>query len=158
MFPFRIARRSLRTYIFLVTFAATFILFSLAPTESVISTGPLTTAAAYLPKLAHQVRWSTPGPKSNPWDLDSDNLYPEPPPPRPTHIFRPDGLLQVNPGGRHPILDLIDHAEREWDAKLARASKTLPDAVREYHRRYSRAPPPGFDKWYASPSPRQTLV
>ncbi|KAG2123705.1 glycosyltransferase family 90 protein [Suillus cothurnatus] len=111
MFPFRIARRSLRTYIFLVTFAATFILFSLAPTESVIST--------------------------------------EPPPPRPTHIFRPDGLLQVNPGGRHPILDLIDHAEKEWDAKLARASKTLPDAVREYHRRYSRAPPPGFDKWWA---------
>ncbi|KAG2085479.1 glycosyl transferase family 90-domain-containing protein [Suillus cothurnatus] len=149
MFPFRIARRSLRTYIFLVTFAATFILFSLAPTESVISTGPLTTAAAYLPKLAHQVRWSTPGPTSNPWDLDSDNLYPEPPPPRPTHIFRPDGLLQVNPGGRHPILDLIDHAEKEWDAKLARASKTLPDAVREYHRRYSRAPPPGFDKWWA---------
>ncbi|KAJ8579928.1 hypothetical protein M405DRAFT_835218, partial [Rhizopogon salebrosus TDB-379] len=26
-------------------------------------------------------------------------------------------------------------------AKLARASRTLPEAVREYHRRYARAPP-----------------
>ncbi|KAG2036385.1 glycosyl transferase family 90-domain-containing protein [Suillus americanus] len=151
MFPFRITRRVLRALIFLVIFACTFLVFTLAPTKSVIGiTGPLATAA-YFPKLANQVHWSAPAPapESNPWDLDSNNLYPEPPPKRPPHTFRPDGLLQVTPGGRHPILDLIEHAEREWDAKLARASKTLPDAVREYHRRYSRAPPPGFDRWWA---------
>ncbi|KAG0702517.1 glycosyl transferase family 90-domain-containing protein, partial [Suillus ampliporus] len=68
---------------------------------------------------------------------------------RPAHTFRPDGLLQVNPGGRHPILDLIARAEEEWDAKLAHASQTLPEAVHEYHRRYARAPPLGFDRWWA---------
>ncbi|KAG1814630.1 glycosyl transferase family 90-domain-containing protein, partial [Suillus subaureus] len=148
MFPFRITRRSQRALIFLVIFACTFLLFTLAPNESVISTGPLATAA-YFPKLAYQVHWSAPTQGSSPWDLDSNDLYPEPPPKLPAHTFRPDGLLQVSPGGRHPILDLIDHAESGWDAKLARASKTLPEAVREYHRRYSRAPPPGFDKWWA---------
>ncbi|KAG1825492.1 uncharacterized protein BJ212DRAFT_1230009, partial [Suillus subaureus] len=50
---------------------------------------------------------------------------------------------------RHPILDLIEHVEKEWDAKLVRARKTLPESVREHHRRYSRAPPPGFDGWCA---------
>ncbi|KAG1724296.1 glycosyl transferase family 90-domain-containing protein [Suillus paluster] len=50
---------------------------------------------------------------------------------RPAHTFRPDGLLE------------------EWDAKLARASRTLPEAVREYRRRYTRAPPPGFNRWWS---------
>ncbi|KAG1844512.1 hypothetical protein DFJ58DRAFT_802581 [Suillus subalutaceus] len=149
MFPFRITRRTQRALIFLVIFSCTFLIFTLAPSKSAISTNPLSATAAYFPKLAHQVHWSAPAPGSNSWDLDSNNLYPEPPTKRPPHTFRPDGLLQVKPGGRHPILDLIEHAEREWDAKLARASKTLPEAVREYHRRYSRAPPPGFDKWWA---------
>ncbi|GAA5959239.1 hypothetical protein JCM8115_000048 [Rhodotorula mucilaginosa] len=49
---------------------------------------------------------------------------------------------------RHPIHDLINNATREWEAKLARQSKTLVEAVREYKRRYNRNPPKGFDKWF----------
>ncbi|KAG1797482.1 glycosyl transferase family 90-domain-containing protein [Suillus plorans] len=146
MSPFRITRRSLRAYIFLVIFASSFVVFTLTPSHSVVSTNLPTNFSIYLPRV-YQAHRSAP--TGSPWDLDSDTLYPEPPPQRPSHIFRPDGLLEVHPGGRHPILDLIEHAEKEWDAKLARASKTLPEAVREYHFRYSRAPPPGFDRWWA---------
>ncbi|KAF8908170.1 glycosyl transferase family 90-domain-containing protein [Gymnopilus junonius] len=64
------------------------------------------------------------------------------------HKFRPDGLLDVNQDGAHPIYELISRAESEWEAKLERASKTLDEAVAEYRRRYSRPPPKGFDLWW----------
>ncbi|KAF9240419.1 glycosyl transferase family 90-domain-containing protein [Melanogaster broomeanus] len=64
------------------------------------------------------------------------------------HTYTPDGLLVVNPNGSHPIFDLIHKAETEWEAKLARASKTLDAAVVEYKRRYRRPPPLGFDRWW----------
>lgn len=63
------------------------------------------------------------------------------------HRYRSDGLLEVNPNGPHPIYELIENAEAEWDAKVARSSKTLKAAVIEYERRYERPPPLGFDKW-----------
>jgi len=63
------------------------------------------------------------------------------------HVRRSDGLLEVNPQGRHPIYDLVDKAKKKWNAKVARQSKTLRDAVREYKRRYRRDPPLGFDRW-----------
>lgn len=63
------------------------------------------------------------------------------------HKFRPDGLLEVDPSGRHPIYDLIERAEKDWAAKVKRQSKTLDEAVTEYERRYKRAPPKGFDDW-----------
>lgn len=63
------------------------------------------------------------------------------------HTYRSDGLLEVNLDGPHPIFELVNRAEQEWNAKLARASKTLEEGVREYVRRYGRAPPKGFDKW-----------
>lgn len=63
------------------------------------------------------------------------------------HKYRPDGLLEVNQDGPHPIYELIARAEKEWEAKLARASTTLEDAVKEYKRRYNRSPPKGFDRW-----------
>jgi hypothetical protein len=63
------------------------------------------------------------------------------------HKFREDGLLEVNPDGRHPIYDLMARAERKWEEKLARQSKTLTEAVLEYKRRYQRDPPLGFDHW-----------
>ncbi|KAG6918814.1 hypothetical protein DXG01_011566 [Tephrocybe rancida] len=65
------------------------------------------------------------------------------------HIYRPDGLLEVNPNGPHPIFELIQDAERVWDAKIAKSSKTLAAAVAEYERRYTRLPPHGFDLWWA---------
>lgn len=64
-----------------------------------------------------------------------------------SHRFRSDGLLEVDPAGRHPIYDLIDKAEKEWEAKHKRQSRTLDEAVEEYERRYKRAPPKGFDEW-----------
>lgn len=63
------------------------------------------------------------------------------------HIYRNDGLLQVNPSGPHPIFELIQSAQSAWDRKLERASPTLQDAVDEYYRRYSRRPPRGFGDW-----------
>lgn len=69
-------------------------------------------------------------------------------PPLAEHKYHDDGLLEVNPYGRHPIYDLVARAEQEWEAKQGRASRTLHDAVVEYKRRYKRDPPKGFDKWW----------
>ncbi len=63
------------------------------------------------------------------------------------HTYRPDGLLEVNYNGPHPIFGLIRQAEKDWEEKLNKASKTLVDAVKEYRRRYKRDPPKGFDLW-----------
>lgn len=151
-----LGRKSFRTYVFLVVFVCTLTAFTPAPTS--IGTAPFKAhksqrlfgykpnpaAEPPAPHLEYHVHTDTEPAPSTP-------EQPLVPPPRPTHTFRPDGLLQVNPDARHPILDLIDRAEHDWNAKLARASRTLPDAVHEYHRRYNRAPPPGFDKWRVLP-------
>ena len=66
------------------------------------------------------------------------------------HTVHENGLLLVNDrGGAHPILELLAKAQRDWDDKLARQSKTLEQAVQEYKRRYHMNPPRGFDKWWA---------
>ncbi|KAL0959264.1 hypothetical protein HGRIS_014535 [Hohenbuehelia grisea] len=64
------------------------------------------------------------------------------------HEYRNNGLLEVNPSAPHPIPELIARAEASWKSKLGKASKTLEEAVVEYKRRYKRAPPRGFDKWW----------
>jgi hypothetical protein len=64
-----------------------------------------------------------------------------------SHTFHPNGLLLVNPKGRHPILALIEHAEKKWRNLIKRQSTTLEEAVDEYKRRYRRNPPLGFDHW-----------
>jgi hypothetical protein len=48
----------------------------------------------------------------------------------------------------HPITHLMEAAEAEYRQKLERQSTTLPAAVAEYRRRYGRAPPRGFDRWW----------
>lgn len=63
------------------------------------------------------------------------------------HTFHKNGLLVVNDKGRHPITVLIEEAETRWNAKLARQSTTLSEAVAEYKSRYRRNPPRGFDAW-----------
>ena len=64
-----------------------------------------------------------------------------------SHKFRDDGLLEVNPEGRHPIYDLMSRAERIWEDKLASQSKTLGEAINQYRQRYHREPPLGFGDW-----------
>ncbi|EJT99477.1 hypothetical protein DACRYDRAFT_117721 [Dacryopinax primogenitus] len=66
----------------------------------------------------------------------------------PRHRYLPSGLLRSNPRGRHPIYDLIGDAERAWQEKVDKQSRTLEEAVAEYGRRYRRPPPRGFDKWW----------
>lgn len=63
------------------------------------------------------------------------------------HIYMDNGLVAVNPHGRHPIYDLLDRSQKAWQEKSARQSTTLQQAVKEYRRRYQRSPPKGFDLW-----------
>ena len=48
----------------------------------------------------------------------------------------------------HPITELMDDAKVAF-TNFAKQSKTLPEAVAEYKRRYARYPPRGFDHWWA---------
>ncbi|TFB04883.1 Beta-1,2-xylosyltransferase 1 [Trichoderma ghanense] len=48
----------------------------------------------------------------------------------------------------HPIIHLMEDAQREFADVKKRQSKSLKDAVQEYRRRYGIPPPPRFDKWY----------
>jgi hypothetical protein len=63
-----------------------------------------------------------------------------------------NGLLSVNmtlPVSAHPIKQLIKDAKVKWEAKNAKQSKTLKQAVSEYKRRNGGLnPPKGFDKWW----------
>ncbi|GAA5925127.1 uncharacterized protein JCM15063_004929 [Sporobolomyces koalae] len=68
---------------------------------------------------------------------------------RSRHTFHPNGLLLVNPKGKHPIHQLIERAEKRWKDKVAQQSRTLSQAVAEYKQRYRRNPPKGFDDWWA---------
>ncbi|KAL7419480.1 hypothetical protein Q5752_006318 [Cryptotrichosporon argae] len=65
------------------------------------------------------------------------------------HRYLLDGLVVPDPGGQHPIYDLLDRASQAWAAKMGKASTTLRQAVDEYRKRYGRAPPKGFDRWWA---------
>ncbi|TFK42149.1 hypothetical protein BDQ12DRAFT_598807 [Crucibulum laeve] len=87
-----------------------------------------------------QIRLNQPQDKTRPDSLRAGSLE--------KHTYRVDGLLDVNPNGQHPIIELIRDAEESWQKKLDGASKTLSQAVKEYQRRYSRPPPKGFDKWW----------
>ncbi|KAJ7596498.1 glycosyl transferase family 90-domain-containing protein [Mycena floridula] len=64
------------------------------------------------------------------------------------HVYRQDGVLEVNLGGPHPIFELMRAAEDEWNRKLTASSKSLAEAVQEYRRRYHRNPPKGFNLWW----------
>jgi hypothetical protein len=59
------------------------------------------------------------------------------------------GMLRVDPTSAvHPVYQLIRDARAAWDAKVARQSTSLRQAADEYVRRYRRAPPAGFDRWW----------
>src|SRR6267154_4270940 len=128
-----LTRKSLRVYIFLVVFGCSLTLFTLAPIDTVRTPRRIKSVLHWNLSIPPEY----PAPSHLEYDslhLDSNSLYPEPPNldrkasvSRPSHTFRPDGLLQVTPGGRHPILDLIARAEDEWNTTLSNASQTLPE-------------------------------
>lgn len=89
-------------------------------------------------------RWEETPRKPNP----DPQPQPQPKTLLPQHTYLPNGLLQVDPHGAHPVFELIANAEAEWASKIARSSKTFDQAVREYERRYKRKPPLGFDIWW----------
>jgi hypothetical protein len=62
--------------------------------------------------------------------------------------------------GHHPIDRLMWEAEINHETYVAQASAStnLKDAVRNYRKRYSRHPPPGFDHWYRYATDRGSLV
>ncbi|CAG8981115.1 hypothetical protein HYALB_00013412 [Hymenoscyphus albidus] len=61
-------------------------------------------------------------------------------------------------GDSHPMWQLIKDNEMEFERKLAAQSKTLPEAVVEYKRRYGIPPPPNFDKWFAFAKEREVVL
>lgn len=71
------------------------------------------------------------------------------PPPEP--IQHPQLHAEHNtypPLKEHPISHLFGNARQTFDNVRSRQSKTLPEAVEEYKRRYNMHPPPHFDKWF----------
>ncbi|KAJ3879476.1 capsular associated protein [Lentinula edodes] len=48
----------------------------------------------------------------------------------------------------HPITRMMDEAEERFRDKVERQSKTLPEAIEEYKRRYGMPPPKGFGGWW----------
>lgn len=61
------------------------------------------------------------------------------------------GLIQVaeGPVEPHPIIPLLREAKEKWHKMTTSQSRTFDRATRNYKARYGRAPPPGFDKWFA---------
>jgi hypothetical protein len=49
----------------------------------------------------------------------------------------------------HPVELLIRKGQEDFKRLIDQQSQTLESAETEYRRRYSRSPPPGFDKWFA---------
>jgi hypothetical protein len=60
--------------------------------------------------------------------------------------------------GGHPIESLIIKAKQDFTTLIDRQSKTLEEAETEYRRRYSRDPPPGFDKWFAYAQSHDSVI
>ncbi|GMK57357.1 hypothetical protein CspeluHIS016_0401910 [Cutaneotrichosporon spelunceum] len=76
------------------------------------------------------------------------------------HTFSDTGhlLLSDDPNAPHPIPTLITLGEERWASLLAARSRTLAEAVDEYRRRYGRAPPRGFDKWWGFAQAHNVLL
>ncbi|OXB38294.1 hypothetical protein LQV05_006535 [Cryptococcus neoformans] len=59
---------------------------------------------------------------------------------------------------QHPIPKLMADARNEFDQKIKKQSKSLPEAVAEYKKRYGRNPPKGFDEWYAFAKENNAII
>jgi hypothetical protein len=74
--------------------------------------------------------------------------------------FSPGGIWRSKPapGLNHPVEELIAQAQEKFDGIVQRQSQTVQNAEAEYRRRYSREPPPGFDKWFAYAQSKQSVI
>ena len=73
-------------------------------------------------------------------------------------IHRPFRASPLAYCGQHPIQRLTMDAQQSFAAVKVRQSKSLPEAVAEYRRRYGMPPPPHFDKWYEFALSRGTVL
>lgn len=91
-----------------------------------------------LPRVAAHVHAWRSRLASTPADLRTDHTYAYATP-------MPSGTSAYE---EHPVHGLIRDAKRRWQTKVAQQSKSYGAAVREYKRRNSRDPPPGFRAWH----------
>jgi hypothetical protein len=73
------------------------------------------------------------------------------------YMLLPDHT-DANVSTRHPIFELVERGQAQWEALLARQSHTLEQAVKEYRRRYKRNPPYGFEKWWSFAVQHQVVL
>ncbi|KAF2139619.1 glycosyltransferase family 90 protein [Aplosporella prunicola CBS 121167] len=76
-----------------------------------------------------------------PYDLPESLIRPDEPP-------APLKPLSLPPTDKHPVEQLVEDAENNFQQTQARQSQTLNEAVAEYRRRYGIPPPPNFDRWF----------
>lgn len=88
--------------------------------------------------------YSHPGPPAeNEWKLpDTENEWRLPDNGTAKATLTPDY-------SKHPIDQLINHANQDFATVRSRQSRTEVAAVKEYRRRYGIPPPPNFDKWFS---------
>ncbi|KAF5864819.1 hypothetical protein ETB97_006357 [Aspergillus alliaceus] len=69
---------------------------------------------------------------------------------KPTIAIPPiQGLISgLHVSDTHPISDLIQNANRQWERYEHDRSRTFRETVEKYRQRYGRHPPPGFVDWY----------
>ncbi|KAL1601999.1 hypothetical protein SLS59_005165 [Nothophoma quercina] len=73
--------------------------------------------------------------------------------------YLPGGIWAgPKPSSKHPIEELILQAQKDYDRLIKSQSQDIEGAEQEYRRRYSRDPPPGFDKWFAYAQSKQSLL
>jgi hypothetical protein len=72
--------------------------------------------------------------------------------------MQPTPGLNTQPSHRHPIEELILKGQADLVDLVDGQSKTFDEAKKEYLRRYSRDPPPGFDKWFDYAKSRESVL
>ncbi|KAJ5902163.1 Lipopolysaccharide-modifying protein [Penicillium taxi] len=63
-------------------------------------------------------------------------------------FFRPKHIEGAFARDNHPIVNLMNEANKRWDQYEASRSTNFRDTVAKYRERYGRHPPPGFTEWY----------
>ncbi|KAH7121851.1 hypothetical protein B0J13DRAFT_456712 [Dactylonectria estremocensis] len=58
----------------------------------------------------------------------------------------------------HPVEALAQKAKQDFEQISNRQSRTYLEACKEYERRYSKEPPPGFEAWYAFAASNQSPI